>query len=133
MYLGLIIDSVFKRCPSFTVCVCTHLYAFSSSGPQSSPDDLLHHIWQQTSCYQKDYAQPGWTTGQHLHEYIVHPLIIQEGPESRRDENSGLNFWVSGIYIQIMITVIAGICTLSYIINTVNKTFGFLVAKKTLS
>lgn len=58
----------------------THLYAFSSGGPQRPADDLLHHIWQQTGCNQQDYAQPGRTTGQHLHEHIVHPLVVEEGP-----------------------------------------------------
>ena len=73
------------------VCVCTHLYAFSSGWPQRPTDDLLHHIWQQTGCDQKDYAQPGWTAGQHLHEHIVHPLVVEEGPGGEETAKSQIN------------------------------------------
>lgn len=66
------------------VRVCSHLDAFSSGGPQRPPDDLLHHIWQQTGCYQKDYTEPGRTAGQHLHEHVVHPLVVQERPGSNK-------------------------------------------------
>lgn len=75
-----------SMCPVATVCgrVCSHLYAFGGGGPQRSPDDLLHHIWQQTGCYQKDYTEPGRTAGQHLHEHVVHPLVVQERPGSNK-------------------------------------------------
>ena len=66
--------------------VCTHLYALRCGGPQRPPDDLFHHIWQEAGCDQKDYAEPGWTAGQHLHEHIVHPLVVEEGPEEKIKE-----------------------------------------------
>lgn len=65
---------------SISASICAHLYALSSGGPQCPPYDLLHHIWQQTGCYQKDYTEPGWATGQHLHEHIVHSLVVEEWP-----------------------------------------------------
>lgn len=85
--------------------MCTHLDAFSSGGPQCPPDDLLHHIWQQTGCYQKDYAEPGRTTGQHLHEHIVHPLVVEEGPERRGEEFINFLYFPAFTFKKILTTV----------------------------
>lgn len=69
------------------VRVCAHLYALSRRGPQRPADDLLQHIRQQTGCYQKDDAEPRRTAGQHLHEHVVHPLVVEEGPGGAERRN----------------------------------------------
>lgn len=75
MYIGMYVYQVYMY-----VCRCAHLYTFGGGGPQRPPEDFLHHIWQEAGCDQQDDAEPGRTAGQHLHEHIVHPLVVEEGP-----------------------------------------------------
>lgn len=60
-----------------------YLCAFSGCGTHGPAEDLLDDIWQQADCNEEDDAEPGRTAGQHLHEHVVHPLVVQEGPEQR--------------------------------------------------
>lgn len=60
-----------------------YLCAFSGCGTHGPAEDLLDNIWQQADCNEEDDAEPGRTAGQHLHEHVVHPLVVQEGPEQQ--------------------------------------------------
>lgn len=63
----------------------SYLCAFGGCGTHGPAEDLLNDIWQQADCNEQDDAEPGRTTGQHLHEHVVHPLVVQEGPEQKQD------------------------------------------------
>lgn len=60
-----------------------YLCAFGGCGTHGPAEDLLDDIWQQADCNEEDDAEPGRTAGQHLHEHVVHPLVVQERPEQR--------------------------------------------------
>lgn len=49
-------------------------------GPQLPAQDLLENIREEADSDQQSDAQPGRPTGQHVYEYIVHPLIAEERP-----------------------------------------------------
>ena len=63
--------------------MCFHLDAFGGGGPQCSTEHLLDHVGQQADGDEQDDAEPGRPAGQHLHEHVVHPLVVQEGPGRR--------------------------------------------------
>lgn len=71
----------------------TYLCAFGGCGTHCSAEDLLDDIWQQADRNKQDDAQPGWTTGQHLHENVVHPLVVQEGPEQKKEREMTCQFF----------------------------------------
>lgn len=60
-----------------------YLCTFGGCGTHCPAEDLLDDIWQQADRNKQDDAEPGRTTGQHLHENVVHPLVVQEGPEQK--------------------------------------------------
>lgn len=63
-----------------------HLCTFSGCGADGPAEDLLDDIRQQADGDEQDDAEPGWTAGQHLHEDVVHPLVVEEGPEKKEEE-----------------------------------------------
>ena len=61
-------------------CVQSYLCAFGGRGTHGSAQHLLDDVWQQADGDEQDDAEPGGAAGQHLHEHVVHPLVVQEGP-----------------------------------------------------
>lgn len=61
-----------------------HLCTFSGCGADGPAQDLLDDIRQQADGDEQDDAEPSRTAGQHLHEDVVHPLVVEEGPEEER-------------------------------------------------
>lgn len=64
----------------------SYLCTLSSCGTHNPTEDLLNDIWQQADCNKQYDAEPGWTTREHLHEDIVHPLVVKEWPEQDKDK-----------------------------------------------
>lgn len=62
-----------------------YLCTFGGCGTHCPAEDLLDDIWQQADRNKQDDAEPGRTAGQHLHENVVHPLVVQEGPEQKQE------------------------------------------------
>lgn len=65
-----------------------HLCTLGGGGTHGPAQDLLDDIWQQADRDEQDDAEPGRAAGQHLHEHVVHPLVVQEGPEQGGGESS---------------------------------------------
>lgn len=59
---------------------------FTGCGTDGSAEDLFDDIWQQADCNEEDDAEPCRPAGKHLHKDVVHPLIVQEGPEQQQRE-----------------------------------------------
>ena len=53
------------------------------AGPQGPAEHLVEHVGQQAEGDEQDDAEPGRPAGQHLHEHVVHPLVVPEGPGRR--------------------------------------------------
>ena len=70
----------------------SYLCTFGGCGTHGPAEDLLNDIWQQADRNEQDDAEPGRTTGQHLHEHVVHPLVVQEGPEQKQDTENDVIF-----------------------------------------
>lgn len=69
-----------------------YLCTFGGCGTHCPAEDLLDDIWQQADGNKQDDAEPGWTAGQHLHENVVHPLVVQEGPgQKQRRQNAAVS------------------------------------------
>ena len=63
----------------------SYLCAFDGCGTQGPAEDFLYDIWQQADRDEQDDAEPGRAAGQHLHEHVVHPLVVQEGPAQQQE------------------------------------------------
>lgn len=62
-----------------------YLHSLGGTGPQLPAQHLLEDVRQQADGDQQDDGQPGRAAGQHLYEYVVHPLITEEGPAVSRE------------------------------------------------
>lgn len=69
-----------------------HLCTFSGCRTQCPAENLLDHIWQQADRNEKNDAEPGWTAGQHLHENVVHPLVVQERPGQKQQRQDVVSY-----------------------------------------
>lgn len=58
-------------------------------GPQLPAQDLLEDIREEADGDEQCDAQPGRPAGQHVYEYIVHPLIAEEWPGRGGTEDTG--------------------------------------------
>lgn len=63
----------------------SHLSTLCSCGAHSPAEDLFDDIRKQTDCDQQDDAKPGRPAGQHLHEDVIHPLVVEKGPMQREE------------------------------------------------
>lgn len=63
-----------------------HLCTFSGRGADGPAEDLLDDVRQQADGDEQDDAEPSRTTGQHLHEDVVHPLVVEEGPGKKEEK-----------------------------------------------
>lgn len=84
----------------------SYLCTFGGCGTHCSAEDLLDDIWQQADRNKQDDAEPGWTAGQHLHEDVIHPLVVQEGPEQKQERETTVNF--SGMSYSTLLEVLDG-------------------------
>lgn len=62
-----------------------YLCSLGGAGPQLPAQHFLEDIRQEADGDEQDDGQPGGATGQHLYEYIVHPLITEERPAASRE------------------------------------------------
>lgn len=68
-------------------CCWDYLCTLSGCGTQSPAENLFDDIRQQTYCNKEDDAEPGRPAGQHLHENVVHPLVVEEGPAQKEQSS----------------------------------------------
>lgn len=87
--------------------LAAHLCTFSSCGTHGPAEDLLDDIGQQADGDEQDDAEPGRAARQHLHEDVVHPLVVEEGPEAagverRKKKKKRVNWWNGGDFRNLL-------------------------------